>query len=366
MKFSTHSIACAFVLVLLPPDFGIAQAKFEAGGYLQNWIVADQEAELIDSNGAISTSRIQNFKIRRARLMGKGTINDVFSATTWLEFAGDTPSLLDFYLNASISPQFNGRVGQMVMPGQSFTTSRRGSAALHFYDRPTIARQTGSLMGFDAFRDIGVMAYGQVGKLWYGFHISNGTGRYSGEASISERKAGSGMIGGRVDFEVIDGLIVGGHASLNRQRDIVRNQSEPFDMNRSSYSLRASVDHLVIDKLFAQAEYMQVKSDDKNWDIQTDTNENSTISGFYTEVGYRLTPEWHVLGRYNENSTKLDYTVENDRFESNPFTLGLTRFFRYEEQEIVRVHLNYSFAKSDPMNLSDSILLLVFQLQFYP
>lgn len=333
---------------------------------MQNWIVADQSAEFMDGNGIISRSSLQNFKIRRARLMGKGTINDIFSATTWLEFAGNTPSLLDFYINASISPKFNLRVGQMVMPGQSFTTSRRGSAALLFYDRPTIARQTGALMGFDAFRDIGVMAYGQVGNLWYGFHISNGTGRYRGEASTSERKAGSGMIGGRVDYEVIDGLTFGGHVSINRQRDMVRNQSEPFDMNRSSYSLRASIDNLFIDKLFAQAEYMQVHSNDKNWGVQTDTNENSTLSGFYTEVGYRLSPVWHVLGRYNENITELDPVIENNRFESNRYTVGVTRFFQYEEQEIVRVHLNYSFAKSNPMDLSDSILLLVFQLRFFP
>ena len=51
---------------------------------------------------------------------------------------------------------------------------------------------------------------------------------------------------------------------------------------------------------------------------------------------------------------------------SNQYTFGLTRFIRENQKEIARIHLNYAFGESGPMNLDESILVLALQVKFIP
>lgn len=223
-------------------------------------------------------------------------------------------------------------------------------------------------MGYDAFRDIGLMAYGQIRKLWYGVQIGNGLGRFQqAGSSFSERKFGSGLYGGRLDLEVVKGLEIGGHFSTNQQRNLVQNGSEPININRNSWSLRASLDDILIPGLFAQTEYVHFKAKDDNWGLFKNSETHYLLSGFYAEAGYRITQNWYILGRYDDRNEKPHQSILNSPdSHSNQYTFGVTRFIHHDNKEIARIHLNYAFKESGPMNLEDSILVLVLQVKFIP
>lgn len=371
--FQSVFLLAAVIVLFLSTEKIFSQPKLDMGGYLQAWYIYQKQDVLYPSMGNLPVINIHReetsgFQIRRARLTAKGSLNETFSVNSWVELATKTPSLLDFYATAEISKTLNLRVGQIMMPGQSYDTSRRFSSKLPFFERPGITTKVSGLMGYDAFRDIGVMAYGQVGKLWYGVQISNGLGRFQqAGSSFSERDFGSGLYGGRIDIEVLDGIEIGGHFTTNQQRNLVRNDSEPIDINRNSWSLRASLDDILIPKFYAQAEYVYLKADDENWGQVIDSDNNYRLSGFYTEAGYRITQIWHLLGRYDEMKEKPNQSLASaDDFHSTQYTFGLTRFIRDDQKEIARIQMNYSFGESGPMNLDESILVLALQVKFIP
>lgn len=373
-KFFAPSLALAILLALFTPHQVAAQTKLDVGGYLQTWYIINQKQDILHTSmGNLPVLNVQSeqtsgFRIRRARLMAKGSLNETFSVTTWMEFTTRTPSMLDFYADAKLSEAFSLRAGQIMMPGQSYDTSRRVSSKLPFYERPSITTKTSSLMGYDTFRDIGLMAYGQVGKLWYGVQFSNGLGRFQqAGTSFSQRDFGSGLYGGRVDFKIINGLEIGAHLATNQQRNLVQNDSEPIDINRTSWSIRGSMDGHLIPKFYAQAEYIHFRSKDDHWGVTTDPDNKYRLAGFYAEAGYRITQDWHILGRYDEINEEPDQSlVTTAESFSNQYTVGITRFIRENQKEIVRIHLNYSFGEYGPMDLEESILLLSFQLRFIP
>jgi hypothetical protein len=363
----------AAISLFLSTEKIYSQPKLEVGGYLQTWYIYQKQDVLYPSMGNLPVLNVQTeetsgFRIRRARLTAKGSLNETFSVSSWVELATETPSLLDFYATAEISKTLNLRAGQIMMPGQSYDTSRRFSSKLPFFERPGITTKVSGLMGYDAFRDIGLMAYGQVGKLWYGVQISNGLGRFQqAGSSFSERDFGSGLYGGRIDFDVIDGFEIGGHFSTNQQRSLVQNGSEPIDINRNSWSLRASLDDILIQEFYAQIEYIHFKVDDESWGLITGSDNRYRLSGFYTEAGYRITQNWHLLGRYDEMNENPDQSISNATdSHSTQYTLGVTRFIRDDQKEIARIQMNYSFGESGPMNLDESILVLALQVKFIP
>lgn len=373
--------ACIALITSMSWTFGQtvnAQISLDLGGYMQNWYIANQSVERLESTiieGVPSTSihsaDTQGFRIRRARLTARGQINDTFSSTVWIEFAGNTPSLLDFHVDARFRPWFNLRVGQFIMPGQSHDTARLASSQLIFYERSPVTTRLSSLMGYTAFRDIGIMAYGQHGRLWYGVHAGNGGGQFVHAGStITERKAGGGLYGARIDYRLADGLFLGGHISTNQQRDVVRSGSDPFDIDRSSWSLRLASTNFGIDRLFTQFEYMYLKADDDQTGFAFINDGEYELHGFYGEIGYRLTREWRVLARYDEMIEKPRRMAEHviaPRADINNYTLGISRFiFNEGGSEIARLHLNYSFGETGPVDLNNSILVAVLQLRFIP
>jgi len=348
-----------------------AQINLDLGGYMQNWYIANQSNEIFDTSVENTrTLETQGFRVRRARLVARGNLNERFSATTWIEFAGSTPSVLDFHFDAHFRPWFNIRIGQFRMAGQSYDTGILGSASLPFYERPGITSHVAGVMGYSAFRDIGVMAYGRHGRLWYGVHAGNGAGRFNHAGSvITERKSGGGLYGARVDLEVLDGFTLGGHVSTNQQRDVVQAGTGPFDIDRTSWSLRLVTNNFGIDGLFSQFEYVGLTGKDDSRGVSLGTDREYNVHGFYAELGYRFTREWHLLGRYDEMVEKpgqVGLANEFDRFASNNYTLGISRFIYDGNSELARIYLNYSFGKSGPTDLDNSILVAVFQLRFIP
>lgn len=353
-----------------------SQIKMDVGGYMQNWYIANQQTDILTPSEGMTpafgteTLETQGFRIRRARLTARGSIGDRFSATTWIEFAGATPSLLDFFVDTHVRPWFNIRVGKFIMPGQSFDTARLASSRLLFYERPSISTTLSNVMGYSAFRDVGVMAYGQHGRLWYGVHAGNGAGRFNYAGSqITERKAAGGLYGARIDWELFNGFTLGAHTSTNQQRDVVQSGTGPFDIDRTSWSLRVMTNNVGVEGLFSQFEYMSVTGKDDSRGVNLGIDREYKLHGFYAELGYRVTREWHLLGRFDEMVNKPGQTGLSssfDRFGSNNYTVGVSRFIYDGNTELARIYLNYAFGKSGPMDLEQSILILVFQLRFIP
>jgi len=368
-----HSASILFITVLFPFT-ATAQISLDLGGYMQTWYIASETNEILETDSGTfpdlkeNTVHTQGFRIRRARLTARGSLNDTFSATTWVEFSGSSAQLLDFYINANIKPWFNIRFGQMMMAGQTYNTSRTPSSTLMFYERPLITGSVSSAMGYSAFRDIGVMIHGSYGRLWYGVHAGNGTGRFQQSGTnITERDTGGGLYGARVDYELIDGITVGGHLSTNQQRNVVQNNTGPFDIDRTSYSTRFATDGFGIKNLFTQFEYTFMEGNDDQ--INAGGTDSYKLHGLYAQAGYKLSKEWIVLGRYDEIVEKDGITqsvFDGPRTATHHFTFGLSRLIFNNDKEIARTHLNYSFGESGPANLGHSAIVLVFQVRFIP
>jgi len=368
-----HSASILLITVLFPFT-ATAQISLDLGGYMQTWYIASETNEILETGSGTfpdlkeNTVHTQGFRIRRARLTARGSLNDTFSATTWVEFSGSSAQLLDFYINANIKPWFNIRFGQMMMAGQTYNTSRTPSSTLMFYERPLITGSVSSAMGYSAFRDIGVMIHGSYGRLWYGVHAGNGTGRFQQSGTnITERDTGGGLYGARVDYELIDGITVGGHLSTNQQRNVVQNNTGPFDIDRTSYSTRFATDGFGIKNLFTQFEYTFMEGNDEQ--IIAGGTDSYKLHGLYAQAGYKLSKEWLVLGRYDEIVEKDGITqsvFDGPRTATHHYTFGLSRLIFHDDKEIARTHLNYSFGEAGPADLGHSALVLVFQVRFIP
>ncbi|MCH8558594.1 MAG: OprO/OprP family phosphate-selective porin [Balneolia bacterium] len=359
-------IFLCFVIAASIPIVVQAQVSAEVGGYLQTWYLADQQTE-ISPGEEINTN---GFRVRRARLTARASLNEHFSATTWLDFASGTNPLLDFHMDAHVRPWLNFRAGQFIMPGQSFDTGRLVSSRLFFYERPGVTTALASGMGYDAFRDIGVMAYGTYGRLWYGIHAGNGAGRFTqAGTNITQRSAGSGLYGARIDYEMIGGLTLGAHVSTNQQRDVVQAGSDPFDIDRTSWSVRLHTNNLGVERLYSQFEYMRMDVNDSSRGVITDVDDAYDLHGFYGEVGYGITREWHILGRFDQVVQKpgqSGFSAGESRFNRDSVTLGVTRYVFHENREIARAYLNYNVGTSSPGDLNNHALVLVLQLRFIP
>lgn len=359
----------ALFITCIIPQRGQAQSDLDVGGYMQTWYVPHQGGDVApDSDEDFSTS---GFRLRRARLVARGQLNETFSATSWLEFAGPDNILLDFFIEAKINSWLNLRAGQFIMPGQSYDTGRLVSSRLRFWERPQATTQLASSMGYNGFRDIGVMAYGSYGRLWYGIHAGNGAGRFNQVGSpIRERDFGSGLYGARVDYEALDGLTLGGHVSTNQQQNLVEEAGQqPFDIDRTSWSLRLNTNDLGLQGLYTQFEYLTLNVEDGNRGVMTLDGEYD-MHGWYGEAGYGITPAWHVLARYDQTIQKPGQLGVFDgvsRYKRDAITFGINHYvFNDEDREIGSLRMNYSYGKRNPASLSDHLIAVVLQLRFIP
>lgn len=351
---------------LLSLSTATAQISLDVGGYLQTWYIADQQTEVTHGE----TINTNGFRLRRARITARGELSDRFSTTIWTDFAGGGNVLLDFHADAHLHPAFNIRVGQFIMPGQSHDTARLVSSRLIFWERPGVSTALASGMGYDAFRDIGVMVYGHHRSLWYGVHAGNGAGRFTQAGTqITQRNAGSGLYGARVDIEVLPGVTLGGHLSTNQQREVVERGTGPFDIDRKSASVRLATSDLGTDRLYTQFEYMGMRVNDDSRGVQTSPDGTYELDGFYGEITYGITNEWHILGRFdrmNQTPGQAAGLPVEGTFQRDQVTLGLTRYLFQNDREIARFHLNYARSTSTPGNLDSHIIVLVMQFRFIP
>lgn len=341
------TIAVLAFFIFIPLSKTNAQLQVDVGGYGQAWVIFHDYSE--------AGKDVSGYRLRRGRLFARSRVNETFSATAWFDFAGPDRNLIDFHLDAHIYPWLNIRVGQFIMAGQTFDTGRLVSSRLIFHERPMFTTQLASTMGYDAFRDIGVMFYGNYGPLWYGVHAGNGTGRFTQAGThITSRGFGEGLYGARVDVELIEGLTIGGHASINSQNDAEIRGAAPVDIKRRSWSARLMTYGLGIERVFTEFEYAAGdRKDDQNF----------TFNGFYAQAGFKVTSDWHLLARYDQFNRNRKGLPE-ETFDN--ITLGSLYYFRTDNREIARFGLNYRVGKDNPGSLDNYIVLAWLQVRFIP
>ena len=325
-----------------------AQPEVRVGGYMQAWGLYSYTENLEPHED------VWGYRLRRARLTALTQLSENLTTTTWLEFAGRQNNLLDFHFDYRFSAAANIRVGQFRPHAQAYDTGTLGSAGLIFAERPEVTPFLASQMGFDAFRDIGMMMYGRTDRLYYAIHATNGMGRFTqAGTNITSRSFGSGSYGARADFDLTDNLLLGGHVSLNQQRDVVVEGNEPYDVDRYSTSLRLVSDEMLLPGLYSQTEaFYGTRNDTQEFDYD----------GLYTQVGYRMHQNLHLLSRFDYLARRYQ---DADNELTQAVTLGAMRLFQHQEREIARIIVNYNLA-SQPDDSLQHLITAVFQVRFIP
>jgi hypothetical protein len=328
--------------------------ELSVGGYLQTWMILSQSQKIELAEGTEQYDT-WGFRIRRARISARARLNDTFSVNSLFEFAGRDRNMLDFNFTGNFSNSFNLTAGQFIPAGQMFDTGRLSSSVLLFYERPTISVELSRAMRYDSFRDIGVMANGKIGPVWYAAHVCNGLGRYSSAGDvIYDRKFGQGLYGARVDIDLLPRVTVGGHYTVNRQDNIIQTGIPPGTIDRTSFSFRAAATDIPVPGLFAQFEYGNYTNAEGSSELTSD--------GWYVTAGYSVKPELMILGRYDTYMPDLPFTAFPPK--ENNITVGALYFIREGNREIFRIGLNYGYRDqkliaSEEVNRTNSIVLWV-------
>jgi len=209
-------------------------------------------------------------------------------------------------------------------------------------------------MNLDSYRDVGLMASGNIDIVKYGLYFGNGQGRfnYASRTGIVSRKFGDGLMGGRIDIEPIKSIVVGGHYGRNKQESVTGTSQKKFD--RSTYSAAVGIND--IEGLTFRAEYAGGKNKD---------NEaiDSSFTGYYVLLAFKFIPQAQVVFRYEQMKEKTRNPVE---LEHSTIVIGGTYFFMKDQKEIAKVQLNY-FARMEtsPTPSKDNDLLLAgLQIRF--
>jgi hypothetical protein len=325
-----------------------AQINFKFGGYFQTWLILNEYRER-DPNDL----NTWGFRIRRSRLNAQADIADRFNVNTWIEFSDPQRHLMDFYVSWKISPGFNLRFGQFRPPGQMYAASTTSSSNLLLYERPNSVLRLSNNMGYDSLRDIGILASGSSHQVSFGFYVGNGMGRFFQSGThIESRDFGGGLYGGRIDVNPVNGLVLGGHFSVNKQNNVVVNGSQPFDIDRLSYSIRLAMNDLGISGFFTQFEFGGGSVND---------NEEFDFSGYYLEAGYRINPSWSILARYDYYT---DVPPSGVSLVEENVIFGVLYLWMYNNREIIRMGANYGIGNTDPGNFSRNIFLFWSQIRF--
>jgi hypothetical protein len=350
-----------FAFISIFKYFANAQSV-KVGGYMQTWLFLNQQTtELIPSmykDGIESTSGI---RIRRARLTANATLNETFGANVTLEFAGATRNLLDFTVTAKIAPELMFTVGQFTVPCQMYETSRLPSTRQTLYELSDISINLSSLMGLDAYRDIGIMVSGNINNMFrYYAYYGNGHGRlfYAG-TNILNRKLSDGLYGARLEIEPLKGLSIGGHYAINKQ-DYVYTTNGLWGMDIKSYSIDLATEGFGLPFLSTIISYGSVGLKEEygyhTWDY----------SGLSATLMFNVTKQIQLVGRFDNGNAipRSAYDNENSKFDN--IVLGANWYFYKDDSEIFKIGINYHI-KNESLEidkLDNNALLIWMQVKF--
>ncbi len=374
---ASHRSAPALFLLLLSLCFLIpVQANAQGisiNGYFQQWYVIHKQDTAVAGHPGLEQST-SGFGLRRARFIVRAALDDVFSAYTLLDLAQRDRILLDATIRARLMPELSITVGQMMAPAQMYETSMLLTSNLLLFERSDIALQLSRYSGYDSFRDVGVMVSGDWSILRYGIYAGNGLGRFSSASStFFHRRWSQGLFGGRVDLEPVKGVFLGGHAAINRQ-DSVTIGTRPTtsiaattppslvtttapditSRERRFASFRLAADGIPgFEELVADFEYGQGELRDGS---------ALDFSGWYAQLGYWITTEVLLLGRYDTYEERLLSAPTSH--ENANVTGGVLWFYRKDGKEIVRLGVDYQWRKESPVDARNDILVAWMQIRF--
>ncbi len=352
MKKSVLYLSILLLYLLFSSTVMDAQTPtMKIGGYVQNWLVLREGTEGVPNAPAPYTS---GFRIRRARLGFKGDISEMFGYNVLLEFANSQNILLDFATTAKLDPAFNVTLGQFIPPTQMYETSTISSANTECLEISDIATTVNTTMNLDSYRDVGLMASGNIDILKYGMYFGNGQGRfnYASRTGIVSRKFGDGLLGSRIDIEPLKNFTIGGHYAQNKQKSVVVSTLKKFD--RQTYS--AVIGMSDISGVTIRAEY----AGGKNKDLSTN---ESSFTGCYALFAYKFIPQIQCVIRYEWMEEKSVGPVTT---EHETLVFGGTYFFMKDDKEIVKLQLNY-FARlesSPSPSIDNDLFLAGLQIRF--
>ena len=329
----------------------------KVGGFLQTWIFLNQEttapSQYPDIDIAESTSGI---RARRARLTTNATLNEIFGANVTVEFATASRALIDFAVTAKIAPELMFTLGQFVAPCQMYETGKLPSTKLILYELSNISMNLSSMMGFDGYRDVGIMVSGNINNMFrYYAYYGNGTGRlfYAG-TDILNKRLSDGLYGARLEVEPIKGLSIGGHYSINKQDNVYTTSSGLLNMDRNSYSIDLVTEGFGLPFLSTIISYGvgQLK------DNSPHTLNNNGLSA---TLMFNVTKQIQLTGRFDY--IKYNYATYNaDKL--NNVVFGANWYFYKDDSEIFKIGIDYHIRNERNYDATSNALLIWTQVKF--
>lgn len=304
------------------PAKDAASYKPRLGGYVEGWYRADSSDLSSQTTAAKKTDN--EFRVRRARLDGRGDLTDELSYRATINLDGPSPAsssasvkLWDGYLAYKANELATVTVGQFKydfsLEGYEGTPDRL--PVLRAEAVNDIAAKLGTQGG--SFRDIGARVSGGVKDLYgltYGVSIINGAGINKGDNNADKD------IVGKVAFKPVEGLSVGASAYLGKGQD----ETASTEVDESAWGLEAEYK---ISGLTIRGEY--IAANWENWDVSTSSvssGKTQEPSGWYLQAAYKLpqAPSVELMARYEDY--EKDANTEDSRLKTT--TLGATYYLK--------------------------------------
>jgi len=268
-------------------------------------------ARLNESGPAAATA--DTFRLRRGQIKLQGQITPRISATAMFDVAKSTGILQDLYISYLLNKDKKNAnyidVGQLKVP-IGFESSFSASA-LPFVERSLLSQLKDPLKApYETGRDTGIQVRGASGKFDYRLGIFNGFGDSQNALANSDTKA----VIGRLAYNVTPDWQIGG--SYGRGNTGINTAG--VRAGRDLWNLFTAYKH---DKLSLQGEYTQ-------GDYSDPVNGTQDIRGYYSNIGYFLTPKLEGVAR----ADFFDYKNLNAAIKQ--YTLGLNYYLKGNNAKI--------------------------------
>jgi len=277
------------------------------GGYMQTKFLAD--------NGKDAKS--SEFKIMRARLKLFGDFNKYISYNFMLGALEPPPAeepkaeVVNAIIDIKLYPYANIRIGQFFIP-----FGYEAPKVITSNDMTERSDLTAFMNSYAIFRDIGVMFFGDAGKLKYKLSLTNGTG--------ANKKDDNGKkdLMATLQYSPIDDLMVGMSGHLG---NFGETSQRYFNRKRWNAHIKYTPGKLTLISEFTHREEEQ----DPNKKDFTLVRSN----GFYAMAGYHIFDDFQTVVRY----TWFDRNLDGEGDIRKDVAFGINYFYN----EHVRVALNY-------------------------
>jgi hypothetical protein len=278
-----------------------------------------------------------SFTIPNLRVGAHGRFQSGFGYNLQIDLA-DNPVLLDASLRYRVNPQLNFSFGAQ-KPGISMEYLT-GPGELDLINRARIVRY------LVAQRDIGLRVHGQLTDfLEYSGGIFNGSG-LNGNNNSHLAYAGRIAVNPLVNSDL--GTWTVGVNGLYSEDDFTEIGNGFLPLSTSGRSILGAYTRFETEQWWASAEYL--------WsELQYGFSPNTDqVQGFQATGGYKIDPQWKVVGRYDYVQSDMDLI----EYESD-ITAGVS----YNPVPYARLQLEYGLLVNSDWDQSSSTMKFQIQIQ---